>query len=250
MFDRQRRTSSRPGKQAIGGFTLIEMLVVIAIITVLVAMLLPALRKVKTTTNRLKCQAQIKQISLGILILADEDNGKFPMHNSNPTDVSNWNFNLKPKLRSVVPVVKTFYCPSTGHGNNEAQIGYWDDPAWNNQQHGMDYPIWFNAAGVAFTLRTSIHEVEYASSEVLMGDFVYTSGSYVWNPGLEHLFTPGKPFWANHPVDEYCGGGDCGAGVPPAGANWGAYDGHVQWQHVKKLRYLGWGGAGPWQWYN
>jgi Tfp pilus assembly protein PilV len=250
MCDHPRKPSSRPTAQRAAGFTLIETLVVIAVIMILIAMLLPALRKVKTTTNRMTCSAQIKQITLGILILADEDDGKFPPHDSNPTDVSNDHFNLKPKLRSVVPVVKTFYCPSTGGKNNASLIERWDDPSWNNQQHGTDYPIWFNAVNVAFTLRTSIYEVEHPSSEVLMGDFVYTASWYPWNPGLEHLFTPGVPFWANHPVGEYCGGGDCGPGVPPAGANWGAYDGHVQWRHVKELRYLGWGGAGPWQWYN
>jgi len=57
-------------------FTLLELLVVIAIIAMLMAVLMPALHRVREQGMRAVCLSNVKQLALAWLVYADENNNR------------------------------------------------------------------------------------------------------------------------------------------------------------------------------
>lgn len=96
------------GKSTREGFSLMELLVVIAVIAILAALLMPALGSAKKRAKVTGCQNNLRQMGIGAQMYADDDSlGSFTdaVHDTN----DNINF-LFPKY---VATTKTFICPGT-----------------------------------------------------------------------------------------------------------------------------------------
>lgn len=73
------------------GFTLIELIIVTAIIVVLIAVLIPALSEARDTSRRVACLANLNQIGLAITSYAHDYDGSIPYgpHIPGPPTVTN-----------------------------------------------------------------------------------------------------------------------------------------------------------------
>ena len=80
-------------------FTLIELLVVIAMIALLMAILMPALQRVKGQAQAIACQARLKQWGLIYKLYTDDNNGYFPEGWRNNDDRKIWINALRPYYR-------------------------------------------------------------------------------------------------------------------------------------------------------
>ena len=62
-----------------GGFTLVELLVVISIIALLIALLLPAIKQARAVARITQCQSNLHQITLAVAAYAGDNADQFPV---------------------------------------------------------------------------------------------------------------------------------------------------------------------------
>lgn len=68
---------SSPIQRHAGGFTLVELLVVTAIISLLISILLPALKKARLAAQDVACLSNLKQIDLSLMFWANDHEGNY-----------------------------------------------------------------------------------------------------------------------------------------------------------------------------
>lgn len=108
------------GSNRTRGFTLVELLVVVSIIALLIAILLPSLRRAREQAKDTVCKANLKQLGLCSTYYADDNGGRLPWMqgyeypwNMAPFRQYQQIFRFWPYLKQL----KVYQCPSAKSGN-------------------------------------------------------------------------------------------------------------------------------------
>lgn len=210
-------------------FTIIELLVVVAIIAILAALLLPALRNAKESGLRTACLNNVRQIGSSLMLYADDYNQWLPaptvdfFSSATPTVIDRRWPETTGFYPNYIPTIKPFFCPS----NNRDRY-----------------------AGAPFCM--PLPEYGLFGYESLFGN-VCDPGAY----GTHYVTritdqTTGDPI-AGRLLQDVCydwGGVDSftynhvGNNGKYTGVNSFYLDGHAEWLQSSRLIYkAGWGGA-------
>jgi len=98
------------------GYTLVELLIVLAVIGVMAALLLPAVQAARESARRTQCRSNLKQIVLALNEYVDRrgEGGKFPRVSNSPRTLNMYRL---PSLPEVLAAhcegsIEMFHCPS------------------------------------------------------------------------------------------------------------------------------------------
>jgi prepilin-type N-terminal cleavage/methylation domain-containing protein/prepilin-type processing-associated H-X9-DG protein len=205
------------------GFTLIELLVVIAIIAILAAILFPVFAKAREKARQSSCSSNEKQLSLGLLMYAQDYDEKPPLVYDDGGGSANriiWPQKVMPYVKNT----QVSYCPS-------------GPTAFNN------WPQYNIAAYYGLIMGHVLPEGQTAGKSI--GSFTRPSEIIMLMEGS----------WYTHfcPACRTSPGGTCGATYCPTnknpntaihneGANYAYWDGHVKWQKGSAME----GSSDPW----
>ena len=136
------------------GFSLLELLVVVGVISLLLSLAVPGLRKARSVASEKVCSSNLWQGGLALLVYANSNDDYYPLE---PTE-HNSHRDLLEKLGAYRDdgLLKGFYCPKAGETEKVANSPEYEpkgdtdsviDTIQNRQEGNISYIYWSYAGG-------------------------------------------------------------------------------------------------------
>jgi prepilin-type N-terminal cleavage/methylation domain-containing protein/prepilin-type processing-associated H-X9-DG protein len=180
------------------GFTLIELLVVIAIIALLLAILVPALGRVKEYAYKVICGTNIRAQAQGIRLYADQNKGVAPLNQGGAwfQDVSMWCTN-QITLYSGVDY-KSFFCPANKLRKSD-DARFWQF-GWLGSHLG-DYPAGTNpSAGPVGCIDESRISTTDQKTHIRVLAYIYMTDRFTDDTGTTSVYAGRKLLNGMNPI--------------------------------------------------
>jgi prepilin-type N-terminal cleavage/methylation domain-containing protein/prepilin-type processing-associated H-X9-DG protein len=227
-------------------FTLIEILVVVAIIALLVAILLPSLKRVKDTSKDVVCRSNMRQILIGIATYAASARDRFPTpavcydsYDDDPTQimyrvdpVGVWGYNkanrYSPRKAKqffrYVQAEQAWICPMDS-GTEGYETNYEDAPGL---EQGFSYSLNARLHEDFGPAKTTTTMIKRPSSKIIaFEEATPNDGLCAWWAADDHM--------ASRHRSKRSGGDGAYANKRLRGANMGFFDAHVDPMHEKDV---------------
>lgn len=151
---------SKQRQKQSGGFTVLELIVAMAIVAVLAVFLFSASQKARPSAIRVKCTQNLKQIYTGAQLYAGDNNAALPVIADIAQGRTVYKSGLIDRLEAYIPDKHVFYCPDAGAAASIKTYEYQSKntdpmPFWSIGYYWMisTSPSWLS--GATFPQKTS-----------------------------------------------------------------------------------------------
>lgn len=240
--DRKQRMLGAVLHQA--AFSLVELLVVIAVIGILAGLLLPALSSSKERARRLKCLSNLRQVNLALRMYADSDNDKFPQ-----VTAGSWAWDVPWKVGDSMvqngATQRIFYCPCSGFSDQD-NLNLWNYAT--NVYRVVGYAMTFPGTATVSATNQNPSMIPQAMTDPDIGvtyppqstsERVLMADAVISQPGdadeIRRWLNTYINIQGGYPKPHRTSHLEAASTTTPAGGNVGMLDGHVEWRKFMQM---------------